>query len=157
MPSHIKNHQSLKDTFKEKPNLFSGEHQMFFGDKFQNYVFKTFKTRQRSEELFNSMNKGKLQLFRQALYRKKKASKGSVNFMRRPSLNSRVASTNIPTRSSSCESLSKKGAFLQHVSRIDSAKSGKDKFCSTRANFTRHTAKSDFGRQIRTFSIEETN
>lgn len=72
MPSHIKNHQSLKETFKEKPNLFSGEHQMFFGDKFQNYVFKTFKTRQKSEELFNSMNKGKLQLFRQALYRKKK-------------------------------------------------------------------------------------
>ena len=46
---------------------------MFFGDKFQNYVFKTFKTRQNSEELFNSMNKGKLQLFRQALYRKKKS------------------------------------------------------------------------------------
>lgn len=46
---------------KEQADLSSGEHGMLFGDKFQNFVVKMVKTRQNSEDLFKSMNKGKLQ------------------------------------------------------------------------------------------------
>ena len=38
---------------------------MLFGDKFQNYITKTVKTCQNSEEFFKSMNKGKSEAFRQ--------------------------------------------------------------------------------------------
>ena len=51
----------MKEDMKEQADLFSGEHGMLFGDKFQNFVIKMVKTRQNSEDLFKSMNKGKLQ------------------------------------------------------------------------------------------------
>ena len=44
---------------------------MLFGDKFQNYITEAVKIRQKSEELFKLLNKGKSQPFRQVLYRKK--------------------------------------------------------------------------------------
>ena len=61
---------------KEQADLFSGEHGMLFGDKFQNFVIKMVKTRQNSEDLFKSMNKGKLQPLQHDIIKKKIISDG---------------------------------------------------------------------------------
>ena len=70
LSSVMKDYWKLKETLKEKADLLLGEHRMLFGDKFQNYITEAVKIRQKSEELFKLLNKGKSQPFRQVLYRK---------------------------------------------------------------------------------------
>ena len=78
----MKDHRKLKDTLKEKADLLSGEHQMLFGDKFQHYITETVKTRQKSEELFKSMSKGKPQPFHQGPPPQKNSSEGRRSVFR---------------------------------------------------------------------------
>ena len=134
--------------------MISGEHQILFGDKFHNYINKTVKTRQKSEELFESMNKGKSQYFRQGpTPHKKKTTKHThthnnnnnnssgglrINFSRRPGPDSTPTSTR---RQGSGKSSSEKGTFLQHASKIDSTKFGEDTFCGKMVSFTRDCQK----------------
>ena len=159
LSSVMKDHRKLKETLKEKADLLSGEHRMLFGDKFQHYITETVKTRQKSEELFKSMSKGKSQPFRQGPPPQKSSSGGRrISFSRRPGPDSRVApNSSFPRQGSSGRKFSEKGTFLQHASRIDPT--GEGTFCSRRVIFIRGTGKSEVGRQIKTFfqELEETD
>ena len=85
LSSVMKDHRKLKETLKEKADLLSGEHRLLLGDKFQHYITETVKTRQKSEELFKSMGKGKSQAFRQDPPPQKNSSGGRrISFPRRP-------------------------------------------------------------------------
>ena len=132
---------------------------MLFGDKFQHCITETVITRQKSEELFKSMSKGKSQPFRQGPSLQKAVVGGRrISFLRGPGPDSRVAQNSIFSRQgSSGKTFSEKGTFLQHVSRNDPTV--EDTFCSRRVIFIRDTAKSEVGRQIKTFfkELEETD
>ena len=105
------------------------------------------------------MSKGKSQPFRQGPPPPKSSSGGRrISFSRRPGPDSRVApNSSFPRQGASGKNLSEKGSFLQHASRIDPT--GEDTFCSRRVIFIRDTAKSEVGRQIKTFfkELEETD
>ena len=104
------------------------------------------------------MSKAKLQPFRQGPPPQKNSSGGRrISFPRRPGPDSRVTPTSFPGQSSSGKNFSEKDTFLQHTSRIDPT--GEGTFCSRRVIFTRDTAKSEVGRQIKTFfkELEETD
>ena len=106
--------------------MFSGQHRMLFGDKFQNYITKTVKTRQNSEELFKSMNKGKSQAFRQDHPPQKNSSGYSrINYLRRPGPDSKVAQIISRRRGTSGKSALEKRKVSPTCFRIDSAKSRK--------------------------------
>lgn len=108
---------------KEQADLFSGEHGMLFGDKFQNFVVKMVKTRQNSEDLFKSMNKGKLQPLHHDPFSQKIISDGgegcrtSFFLLRRPDPDNGVASTSCHRQGSSGKNSLQKLPFLQHTSR----------------------------------------
>ena len=76
LSSVMKDHRKLKETLKEKADLLSGEHRILFGDKFQHYITETVKTRQKPEELFKSISKGKSEPFRQSSPPQKSSSGG---------------------------------------------------------------------------------
>ena len=76
--SVMKDHRKPEETLNEKSDLLSGEHRMLFGDKFQHYITEIVKTRQKSEELFKSMSKGKSQPFRQGPSQQRKTVNGGV-------------------------------------------------------------------------------
>ena len=107
LSSVMKNHQKLKQTLKEKPNLLSGGHQMLFGE--------TVKIRQKSEELFKSINKGKSQLFRQAPQPQKTVMRRIINFSRRPGLDSRFAPASFPRQGSSGNQLIRKKELFSNM------------------------------------------
>ena len=101
------------------------------------------------------MSKGKSQPFRQGPPPPKSSSGGRrISFSRRPGPDSRVAPNNsFPRQGSSGKKFPEKRTFLQHASTIDPT--GEDTFCI----FIRDTAKSEVGRQIKTFfkELEETD
>ena len=104
------------------------------------------------------MSKGKSRPFHQGPQPQKNSSEERrISFPRRPVSDSRVAPTSLPRQGSSGKSLSEKGTFLQHASRIDPTR--EDTFCSRRVIYTRDTAKSEVGKLIKTFlkELEETD
>ena len=101
------------------------------------------------------MSKGKSQPFRQGPPPPKSSSgRRRISFSRRPGPDRRVAPNNsFPRQGSSGKKFPEKRTFLQHASTIDPT--GEDTFCI----FIRDTAKSEVGRQIKTFfkELEETD
>ena len=105
------------------------------------------------------MSKGESQPFRQGPPPPKSSSgRRRISFSRRPGPDRRVAPNNsFPRQGSSGKKFPEKRTFLQHASTIDPT--GEDTFYSRRVIFIRDTAKSEVGRQIKTFfkELEETD
>lgn len=59
LSSTMKDQKKLKETLWEKSELLSAEHRMLFRGKFQNFVTENVKSKQNSEETFQSINRGK--------------------------------------------------------------------------------------------------
>ena len=119
LSSVMKDHRKLKETLKEKADLLSGEHRILFGDKFQHYITETVKTRQKSEELFKSMSKGKFQPFRQGPPPQKSSSVGCrISFLRRPGPDTRVAPNSSFPRQGSSGNFQKKELFSNMLSEL---------------------------------------